>query len=697
MADTEVLPLLQGRRPGTSLESPSPHVGRAALLLPSQTTELDFSSKVRGQIRRRRQHSRSADQVAATAPPSTAGAVIASPSVAGATAAECAEPSEHPAQSSGSDWPKRVSLSADTRAKYLKTSLILYRNVNLSTPRTPQRSHASSHISSHVSFLKEFAPRSLETARVQICKARTRITIVTNSGEVRVPAHTWLLLDGAGKENSKQIQLLDAAGSGTIQDGAARLRCVSPESLHMRAAEANFLRASRGTSVLALRHAAHVLALLGEEEPQPNPKSARARCNSLPDTASEPTGITTCLTAEVLTRLQRMEGVVEKEAAAAEQRADERKVPKPILVLPPTRDDTTKTSLQRGFLAKIDFLDFAQRRFGNSLRLWFELDREEHMKISEMLFLRRCDEIGFRGSAHALWRYLDLDVKDTFTFEDYDNHAALLLAGFQVVAKEKFGGARRAFLKLDKNKSRRIYQQEFAVGLRSMGWKGPSSKLLDLLDRRGLGFIVESDVTFLEHWSPVPYFTAEPDFEGLERLKTALKSWFGQLVRAWQRLWDRNGKMRVSWDRFVRSCQKMRSIPAMLPKGFLEQQEDVAAIWRALDPDCRGWIFLQAFDPVCHKNLAEFKRWADELYGSVTAAFKIFDLAGKGRMKLAELRKGVEVEPAYTGDLDLVFMSLDRNATGFLSESEVRKFDTWDVKWEEAESAFASTVSHRFL
>jgi len=408
-----------------------------------------------------------------------------------------------------------------------------------------------------------------------------------------------------------------------------------------------------------------------------------------------------------LTRLQRMQNHVEKEAFAAEQRADERKVPKPILLLPPTREDTTKqSSLQQGFLAKIDFLDFAHRRFGTSLRLWFELDREEHMKISEMLFLRRCDEIGFRGRVHALWRYLDLEDKNTFTFEDYDNHAALLLAGFQVAAKAKFGGATRAFLALDKNKSKRIYQSEFGEGLRAMGWEGSPSRLLDLLDRRGLGFIVESDVTFLDRWSPRLCFIAEPDFEGLERLKTALKHVFGQLVRAWRRLWDRKAKMRVSWDRFVRSCQsqKMRSIPLM-PKGFLEQPEHVAAIWRALDPHCRGRIFLQAFDPLSHATLAEFKHWADGNYGSVTAALHArmqdvqdkSDALGKARLKLAEFRKLLEVEPAYTGDVDLIFMSLDRNDTGFLSESEVRIFDSWDVEWEEAESTWASNTNRRFM
>jgi len=685
-----VLPLLQECRPGTSLEGPSPHVGRAALLLPSQDTELDFSSKVLGRIRHRRQHLRSSDQGASTTPPSVAAAAVASPSVTGEDVTQSAEHPQYLAQPNGPDWPKRVSLSADTRAKYLRTSLVLYRNVNLSSLRTPRRSHVSS--------LKELTPPLLETTGVQICKARTSVTVVNDSGEVRVPAHTWLLLDSTSKENSEQMQLLDAAGGGRIQDGAARLRCISPESLHGRAAEANFQRASRGTSILALRHAAHALALFGDEELQPNPKSGWARCNSVLDAASKPNRLTPCLTDEVLTRLQRMEGFVEREAAAAEQRADERKVPKPGLLLSPTRDDTTrKSSLQRGFLAKMEFLDFAHRRFGNSLRLWFELDREEHMKISEMLFLRRCDEIGFRGSAHALWRYLDLDVKDTFTFEDYDNNAALLLAGFQAAAKEKFGGARPAFRALDNNRSKRIYQHEFVEGLRAIGWKGPPARLLDLLDRRGLGFIVESDVAFLERWSPRPYFTAEPDFEGLERLKTALKGWFTHLVRAWQRLWDRNARMRVSWERFVRSCQKMRNISQMLPKGFLEQQEDMAAVWRALDPDCRGWIFLHAFDPVCHTALVEFKQWTDRLYGSATAAFKHFDVTGKGRLKLSDLRKGVEVKPAYRGDIDLVFASLDRNATGFLSESEVRLFDSWDVEWEEAESAFAKNISRRFL
>lgn len=594
---------------------------------------------------------------------------------------------------------------------------------------------------------------------VQVVDAPTSLKVETEEGLMVVPAHTWLFLDcgsmaplpqdGSGTSGNApqlvpaatvELQLLATLGGGSVMEGASMLREVKLDRLHAGAAEANFQRASRGTSLLALRHAAHALQLLADTDrklpglppsavrgaspqtarcparrltalaalaeadplssraaPSPkekvralsSPKSARvsdeAFARNLARGSSTP--MTSRLSDEVFSRFQRMESLVAGQAEAAQRRASSPRTMVRVGSLERVQEEKTsrRSSLQKGFQAKEIFFDFAQRRFGNMVRLWAQLDKEENMKLGEMQFLRSCEEIGFRGNVHALYRYIDCDRSGILTFEEVDPRSTLQLMAFKSFMEKRFGGATRAFAILDQNKSRRVYKAELVEALAHHKFEGHGPSLFELLDRRGSGFVVQSDLAYLDRWEAKPYFFVSPDNEGLEKLRSSIVEFMGPaLFRAWHKFFDRDGSMRVGWDKFCMGCRRLKRTSITMPPGFLETEQSMAGVWRALDPDCLGWIALRHFDAKGHAVIAEFKLWSDRHYGSVMGAFQVIDNNGSGRCSLREMRKACK-EKGFSGNLEELFNFFDKDGSGALSATELRFLDSWDLEWEEWE------------
>jgi len=307
------------------------------------------------------------------------------------------------------------------------------------------------------------------------------------------------------------------------------------------------------------------------------------------------------------------------------------------------------------------------------------------MKMGEKAFLRNCEEIGFRGNVHALYRYIDCDRSGILTFEEVDPRSTVQLMAFKSFMEKRFGGVTRAFPILDQNRSCRVYKLEMEQALASLNFEGHGPSLFELLDRRGVGFVVESDLAYLDRWQAKPYFFVSPDVEGLEKLRTSLLAFTGPaLFRAWHKFFDRDGSMRVGWDKFCVGCRRLKKTSIALPVDFLETEQSMAGVWRALDPDCLGWIALRNFDAKGHSVIAEFKLWADRHYGSVWGAFKTIDGNGSGRCSLREMRKACK-EKGFSGNLEELFNDFDRDGSGALSANELRFLDSWDLEWEEWE------------
>mmetsp|Transcript_107481 Transcript_107481/g.302478 ORF Transcript_107481/g.302478 Transcript_107481/m.302478 type:complete len:713 (-) Transcript_107481:69-2207(-) len=683
---------------------PSPTKCRESLLLPSQELEVNFTAKALKHVRQRRAcYERDMNDLASTMPDLRR---LESKSEQEDT---CMRPTTAPEATSNrhgvaSTWsagdglsprpktaPERPLLKDAVEPKYLSTALV---------PRIPRRPLTSRR----PCRLMPMRPRpaaelQLPTPSVQIVEAPTSCMVITPEGvEVQVPGHTWLVLASNDAEDSSTTRLSDLAGGGEIPEGTRRLlRSVPQDRLHAAAAEANFQRASRGTSLVALRHAACALELLGQRDREES---------TLPLILTSPSTSFASLPSEGSTqiaRYSRMAKVVEAQASAAERRA---LLPKKPTWMARQEEDSAqmrrgRMHYKKGLEALNDFLEFARRRFGNPVRTWFKLDPEENMKLGEKLFVRRCLDLGFSGNVLALWRYVDSDRSGTVSILELSSHCALVLARFKTFIQETFNGSvAEVFDILDDNRSGRVLKAEFVAKLKSLSYNGSASMLFDLLDRSGLGFVAMRDLVYLETWDPPMYLRQEPDFELLDRFKDALVNVYGDpLFRSWQKLLDRDGTMRVSWEKFCYACRHLRVGNIKLGvEGVPETEEDVAKVWRALDKDCSGWISLREFDPESYDLIAEFKRWALAHHGGIYEAFRYLDsciTVANNRLSISELRKACAGDQGFRGDAGRLFEVLNVNYSGHISEQEVKFLHEWDLSRDEWESSQA--LNHKPL
>jgi len=535
--------------------------------------------------------------------------------------------------------------------------------------------------------------------RPVIIEAHTSINVAGEHGDgEQVLPRTWLILDSASTVADARGRLSNEAGGGAILDlREGALHLIEESRLTAPAAEANFHRASRGLSVIALRHAAHIL-LYCSGKPRPESLSAPV-----------PADIQVLTSQEVATRFRRMKTLVELRASTTSRRKDEvsqmsskssTSQPSSELQLPAPQQ---RTILQKGLQALEDFIAFANHKFGNPVRAWFFLDPEGKMSIGEKQFARACVEIGFKGNTGALWRYLDSDRSGRVTILELDPQSAVLLAEFkQIIHKDFEGSLEDTFAALDANKDGRVNRREFADGMRRFGFRiAAASRLFNMMDRELCGFLLPDNFAFLGHWDPPAYMSSQPDPQGLEQLKQVLRSTYRLLLRAWRKILDKDGAMRVAWDDFREACRAlwMKTATQSLPQSDME----IAAIWRALDQDCCGWISLAHFDSESYAAVREFKKWAEETHGTIHSAFR--HLSGRNwKLTAEDLMKAECYGNVVTPNLELLLKGLNvhdnmhvqvktqpngashRVEIPYLVESDMRFLDRWDLAFEERES-----------
>lgn len=590
-----------------------------------------------------------------------------------------------PLASGPPDW-------GNVQPKYLRNACVLHQpGDSLPLKQRPSNSPRLGPLEMHA----HAAVPSLAVCDVAVVEALTSVEVETGEGLCKVPPYTWLVLDHGvwtpTGPSDNEFRLAKEAGGGTIaQSGKALLQLVPEERLHARAAEANFRRSARGASVCALRHAALALKLYGLREVQ----LETHRSQPVPDVDQ------TLSDEEVAARVQCAEDMVAFRAAAAGQRS----ICSPrIAEVPPDGSAGVRMSpLQRGFQAWEEFVRFAIRRYGNPVRLWFVMDPEEHMKIGEMQFARACEEMGYRGPVAALWRYLDRDASKHITLQEIDSSSAMLLADLKVLIEEQFDGSIDKLVRaLDDNRSNRIKKTEFVTNLRKLGYRGPAKRLFDLVSRQALGFMAIEDLAFLEKWNPPPYLFSKPDERGLQAMKEALLHTHQNLLRAWLKALNPSKSMRVSWEEWCGCCARVaRSVSnsPTLPKT----EKQMAAVWRALDQDCSGWIALREFDPQSFEALANFKRWLEKNHGgSVARAIRcaaarnsVVDgrQANAGQVSRGAMKGLLRKEGFSKDGVDHLFEGLDVKDTNLLMESDIKFLEKWDLTWEDwAANSFSLT------
>jgi len=369
---------------------------------------------------------------------------------------------------------------------------------------------------------------------------------------------------------------------------------------------------------------------------------------------------------------------------------------------PSTDKCVRKTDLQKGFQTLLEFRSYTTHRFGNALRTWFHLDPDANMRLGEKQFARGCVEIGFRGNVSALWRYLDSDTTGTISLLELDSAAAMALSGLKHIVidcfekKEGVGlPAEKAYRWIDSNHSGRVPKSEFVLQLKRLGYPGSAAKLFDLLDFHAVGVLSIRDMQWLDKWNPPPYIFATADDKGLQIWKERLLDLHQSLLKAWRKVLGRDGTMRLSWDEFCNANAEISRTPPALPAAFPRSRDELAAVWRAIDQDCGGWISLREFDQESFDIVGEFKRWAVRVHGGVVKAFRQLDSAsGNCRISESELKKAARGKDGCnlkSEQFELLFDGLcpQQQATQSwaLTENDVKFLDSWDIAWEDWEAS----------
>eukprot|EP00927_Polykrikos_kofoidii_P061480 TRINITY_DN56314_c0_g1_i1.p1 TRINITY_DN56314_c0_g1~~TRINITY_DN56314_c0_g1_i1.p1 ORF type:complete len:738 (-),score=101.82 TRINITY_DN56314_c0_g1_i1:148-2361(-) len=558
--------------------------------------------------------------------------------------------------------------------------------------------------------------RDLSGPFICVVEASVSLTIVWVAGRktIKVPPQTWLVLasspesqisDGERADCDDATEedwwLAEEAGGGRIDASAAvvsLLRFVEGKRLCLKGAEANFNRAAKGAVKLALDHATLLLRLLGGDIaggcPAPNPTSISVIDTRILDDLNVPKVSTgelledrarraACLVKHGASELARRKVRVARRALSESQDIQHSGLtphkPPPEFIGSPK-----KTRLMKGFLALKDFMSFGNVRFGNPMRLWFRLDPQENMTLGQQQFMRACTLINFNGSASALWYYIDADNSGSITILELHPQSAMLLAAFkQLIVTELGGTSDTAFRQLDEHRTHRIMLSDFELALRHHP-EIPLNNLFDLLDRRGLGFIVSQDLAFLDKWNPPCYVFVEPDPQGLHRIKEVLLEKQSNLLKAWRKSLDRDGTMRISWDEWRNACAELQRTGV---KGIPATIEEIGAAWREMDRECSGWVPLRAWDTPAFEVLSDFKRWVDRVHGGARKAFRVLDGSANCKLSVGELKKAARGKDRFKGDLDFLFVGLDVYNAWVLTENEVRFLDDWDLAWEEWEAA----------
>lgn len=588
-----------------------------------------------------------------------------------------------------------------------------------------------------------------------VVESPATVEVSTDGGTWHIPGRAWLALDlaapGAPEDGTAGGRALcPGAGGGCILEtgGAALLRRVSEDRLTAKAAEANLRRALRGSSVVALKHAALIAKEVGQrsgsaEAAAPDPEGreplhAPRTCRELAREADE--------------WAARMEGIVAFREAHRPL-ADEAWEPRSARagLAPADERGARSTGLRKGLQALQDFTKFTQERYGNPLRAWMALNPEATQGIGEKQFARGLERIGFRGNAVALWRYIDRDSSGQITLVELAPRAARLLAELKKIivshagpaaklrpsvrdatersgsnspapsirsrSKEETISVYEVMRQLDGNNSGHIHRAEFIEGLQSMGYSGPAGRIFDMIVEQGASFLKPEDFAFLDRWHLPLYLCVAADKGAAEELKESLKRGHKSLFEAWIKVLDPDRTMRVCWHEFLAFCTKAAR-DKKSPAG-LDDEAHVAAIWRAMDDDCSGWIAMRELDPDVFEAVATVKRWGMSV-GGVSRGLRelalremaeeaseewAFDSLDRERaLRELEIRSNVtkevkmskqrfrEILFKYAGirkDVSYVLFEALEHGDHFVSNSDLLFLDKWDLELEELEIAMS--------
>lgn len=328
-----------------------------------------------------------------------------------------------------------------------------------------------------------------------------------------------------------------------------------------------------------------------------------------------------------------------------------------------------------------DFIAYLKKKYGNLVRAWRTVFNSNHsMVLPRPTFLKACADMGFASDAKTLWKVLDRDDSGFVSLDELDPKSAEVMAKFKLLIDNKFSSVPDAFNAIDLDRTKKVGAKQFDNALKQLGWTGPTKQLFGYLDKDLRKFLQVEDFKFLEKWSPLPFLLVPPNKAAMAELKSLLMQRFGNMLKAWRHLMDKDGSNRVNWDEFLQVCK------------YLGYRGDIAGAWRAFDEDLSGYISLQEVDSNASEFLMEFRNWCHNEFGTVKSAFHVFDEDGSNSLTYEEFRGACRIY-GYIGHYRTLFNSCDINQEGTLSLKEVAFLDEWEVAHDKEEEHAATESS----
>lgn len=295
-----------------------------------------------------------------------------------------------------------------------------------------------------------------------------------------------------------------------------------------------------------------------------------------------------------------------------------------------------KNRLRKGLEMRLEFIRLLRKMHGNEITAWRRMmDTEGKFSVTEARFRKVCRSIDFCGNVNALWYSFEPDHNGTIPLEKLSPHAADVLASFRAWAVNTFGCCAALWqspecialrtMTLPHREDEKVVSKHMRVpsfcqllssyecsvvqGEPTLS-KAIRRFITNCLDLGGGGFILRSDLEWLDKWEPSAWLAAEPDEGAWLALHEVLLQKYGHLSKAWRFDLDVEGFNRLSWLDFRGACHRLKF------------DGDAGAAWRWLDKDLSGWLSLASIDPESSTILESFKEWAETRFASVKSAFE---------------------------------------------------------------------------
>lgn len=289
--------------------------------------------------------------------------------------------------------------------------------------------------------------------------------------------------------------------------------------------------------------------------------------------------------------------------------------------------------LHAQFSARIQFLKHAERRYGNIVKCFRQMDVNGDNSISRDEFFKFCSASGFEGCARSAWLAFDRENCGITTLEHIDMSACRLLTQFRDFVRDNFSSWEEFLAAMPP----KIKEVEFARLLTKWDFCWDSRKLYHCLTP-GSGYLRHDDMSFLKNWNVARWLGAYPNEDAVKRFRKYLdKIGNGCTLLAWKKI-DKHGANCLSWKNLCTA-----TFPTV-------SKDDLAAMWVTLNAGIHTYLAYNRIDPDEAFLIESFIRWARKHFGGTSAAIRVF-LCGKEKSESKGSKRGkqrAELEESLT-------------------------------------------------